>query len=167
MGCLSGPVYDAGYINALLRTGCVILVTGQVLLSFSTQYWHVLLSQGVVMGLGAGCLFVPSLSILSTYFNDTRISLVMGVASAGGSLGGILFPIIFHQNRLRIGFHWAMRVGALVMLVTLAVPLVVLRARTLPPKIRKLVDVSAFRSPAYLIYIAGGLLVFMGLCKCQ
>lgn len=49
-------------------------------------YWQVILAQGICVGLGAGCLFVPSVAILSTYFS-TRIATAMGLAAAGSSLG--------------------------------------------------------------------------------
>ena len=48
-------------------------------------------------------------------------------------------------------------------LATLAIPLTVLKVRVIPAKKRKLVDWVAFTEPAYVLFILGGLVTFMGL----
>ena len=48
-------------------------------------------------------------------------------------------------------------------LATLTVPLAVLKVRVVPAKKRKLVDWVAFTEPAYVLFILGGLVTFMGL----
>jgi MFS family permease len=86
VGALTGPIYDAGYFRALLSVGSFAVVFGFMMLSLCSTYWQVILAQGICVGLGAGCLFVPSVAILSTYFS-TRIATAMGLAAAGSSLG--------------------------------------------------------------------------------
>jgi predicted MFS family arabinose efflux permease len=49
------------------------------------------------------------------------------------------------------------------MLATLAIPLAVMKVRVLPAKARALVDWTAFRDPAYVLFCAGGLVMFVGL----
>jgi hypothetical protein len=64
-----------------------------MMLSLCDQYWQVMLSQGIVVGVGAGCLFVPSVSILPGYFRRRR-ALANGVAASGSSAGEwILFSL--------------------------------------------------------------------------
>lgn len=58
-----------------------------MMLSLCTEYYQVFLAQAVCIGLGAGCLFVPSVAIISTYFQNTRIAIAMGLAASGSSLG--------------------------------------------------------------------------------
>jgi hypothetical protein len=86
VGALTGPIYDAGYFRALLSVGSFLVVFGFMMLSLASTYWQVILAQGICVGLGAGCLFVPSVAILSTYFS-TRVATAMGLAAAGSSLG--------------------------------------------------------------------------------
>lgn len=87
VGALTGPIYDAGYFRALVITGSFLIVFGQMMLSLCTEYYQVFLAQAVCIGLGAGCLFVPSVAIISTYFQNTRIAVAMGLAASGSSLG--------------------------------------------------------------------------------
>lgn len=96
VGALTGPIYDAGYFRALLSVGSFAVVFGFMMLSLATTYWQVILAQGICVGLGAGCLFVPSVAILSTYFS-TKIATAMGLAAAGSSLGKHLHSFLAGQ----------------------------------------------------------------------
>ena len=86
VGTLTGPVYDAGYIYHLLWTGSFTIVFGQMMLSLCHTYWQALLAQAFCIGMGCGCLFIPGVAILSTYFN-TRLALAVGLAASGSSMG--------------------------------------------------------------------------------
>jgi predicted MFS family arabinose efflux permease len=77
--------------------------------------------------------------------------------------GGVIYPIVFHRLQPRIGFGWTTRVIGFMILATLAVPLTVIKVRVIPAKKRKLVDWVAFTEPAYVLFILGGLVTFMGL----
>lgn len=162
IGALTGPIYDAGYFRALLLTGSFLVVFGHMMLSLCTEYWQAMLAQAVVVGLGAGCLFVPSVAILSTYFS-TKIATSMGLAASGSSLGGVIYPIMFYKLQPQIGFAWTTRVIGFVALATLAIPCTVMKMRVKPPAKRSLWDWSALREPAYVIYVLGAFVAFMGL----
>lgn len=86
MGVLTGPLYDAGYFHVLLGVGPFLIVFGQMMLSICHEYYQVLLAQGICMGLGAGCIFIPGIAILSTYFN-TKLALANEIAAAGSGMG--------------------------------------------------------------------------------
>lgn len=83
---LTGPAYDAGYFQALIATGTALMAFGTLMVSFCSQYWQLLLAQSICTGLGAGCLFVPGVAILSTYFRKNA-SFATGIATSGGSVG--------------------------------------------------------------------------------
>lgn len=59
------------------------------MVSLCKEYWQIVLAQGVVVGLGGGCLFVPSVAILPTYFS-TRMAFMIGVAGSGSGIGKFL-----------------------------------------------------------------------------
>jgi len=92
VGALTGPIYDAGYFRELLWVGSFLIVLGQMMLSLCGTYWQVFLAQAICIGVGTGLLFVPSVSILSQYFS-TKISVAVGVAATGSSIGGVIYPI--------------------------------------------------------------------------
>lgn len=162
IGVLAGPIYDAGYFRPLLLVGSFMLVFGHMMLSLCHAYWQVMLSQGFCVGIGAGLIYVPSVAILSTYFS-TKIGAAIGIAASGSSIGGVIYPIVLHKLMPKIGFGWATRVLAFLMLATMLVPNIFMRVRVLPPKSRSLSDLPAFRIPAYSLITAGFFLGFMGL----
>lgn len=162
VGCLTGPVYDAGYFRALLLSGTFFLVLGQMTLSACTEYWQVLLAQAFCIGIGCGCLFIPSMAILSTYFT-TRYAFAVGIVVSGSSLGGVIYPIVFHKLLPQIGFGWTTRVLGFLILGTMMIPNVCMRVRVLPATRRSLLDLPAFKVPAYSFAVIGFFIGFMGL----
>jgi MFS family permease len=90
VGSVTGPMYDAGYFRSLLLTGSFLVVFGMMMTSICTEYWQLMLAQGVCVGLGCGCIFVPSIAILPTYFS-TRKASATGIAASGSSLGMLSF----------------------------------------------------------------------------
>jgi MFS family permease len=130
--------------------------------SLCTQYWEVILAQGLCVGLGSGCLFIPSVAIVSTYFS-TKKSLATGIAASGSSIAGIIYPIVFHRLEPVIGFAWATRVIAFIMLGTLIIPLAVMRVRIQPAKKRPLFDKTALKEPPFVLFAVGAFFGFIGI----
>ena len=88
---VAGPLYDRGYLRLLLYTGSFLTVFGMMMTSICTAYWQAFLAQGLVVGLGNGCLFIPSVAILPAYFHKKR-ALALGIGAAGSSVGEIFEP---------------------------------------------------------------------------
>ena len=162
IGMLTGPLYDRGHFRLLLIGGSLLLVLGQMMLSLCTQYYQVLLAQAICIGFGCGCLFIPSVAILSTYFT-TKVATAMGIAASGSSLGGVIYPIVFHKLLPQIGFAWTTRVIGFIILGTMLIPNLVMRVRVLPAKSRSLFDFPVFKVPAYALMAFGFFIGFMGL----
>ncbi|EME87960.1 uncharacterized protein MYCFIDRAFT_48210 [Pseudocercospora fijiensis CIRAD86] len=164
VGAFVGPIYDRGHLRALLLLGSFMVVFGFMMLSLCTEFWQCLLAQGFVVGIGGGCLFVPSVAILPTYFS-TKIGAAIGIAASGSSMGGIIYPIMFYQliNVDRIGFGWSVRILGFTALATLLIPIFILRQRVKPPKPRSLIDWTAFKDVPYMVFVFGTLIGFIGL----
>ncbi|KAI1085463.1 MFS general substrate transporter [Whalleya microplaca] len=161
-GVFAGPIYDRGYLRTLLVVGSFAIVFGHMMLSLCTQYWEVVLAQGLVVGLGSGCLFVPCVSILPTYFSS-RLGLAVGLASSGSSIGGIIYPIVLYRLLGQIGFAWAVRVMGFLALATLLIPIAVMKMRFKVPKARAVIDWTAFTDIPYISFTITTLIGFMGL----
>lgn len=158
----SGPIYDRGYLRSLLVVGSFGIVFGHMMLSLCKEYWQVLLAQGFCVGIGAGCLFVPCVALLPTYFS-TKLGLAVGLAASGSSLGGVIYPIVLFRLIDRIGFGWSVRVLGFIALGTLLIPIAIMRMRVKAPKARALIDWSAFTDVSYMTFVLSTLVGFMGL----
>ncbi|KAH6663293.1 major facilitator superfamily transporter [Plectosphaerella plurivora] len=162
-GIISGPLFDAGYFKHELLVGIFLIVLGQFMTSLATKYWHIVIAQGVCIGLGCGLTFLPSTAILSQYFHRRR-AFVMGIASTGSPLAGMLFPIAFARLEPSIGFGWTCRVIAFILLALSIVPAVFMHARTPPSgQMRSLVDMSAFKDASFCFIMAGSFFGFLTL----
>lgn len=160
-GVVTGPLFDAGYFRWLLTFGNVMLPLGLMMVSISTKFWHMILAQGVVIGLASGCLFVPSVAILPQYFQKRR-GLANGFAAAGSSIGGVVYPIMFTQLQQRVGFPWASRALGFLSLGTITFSQTLMRQRFAPKEKRKLIQLNAFKEPAFVMFCISMFLGFLG-----
>jgi MFS family permease len=128
--------------------------------SLATHYWQVMLAQGIVVGLGMGCLFTPAAAIIPTWFS-TRKAAAIGLAASGSSIGGVIYPIIFRQLQPQIGAAWATRVIAFVALAGMLFALAVMRTR-IPPRAKRLIELGAWKEPPFAFFVVGNFFGFMG-----
>ncbi|KAK1833855.1 major facilitator superfamily domain-containing protein [Podospora conica] len=142
-----------------------MIVLGMFMTSLCTEYYQFLLAQGFCVGLGMGLVFLPSAAILSQYFLRHR-ALVLGLASAGSPVAGIVFPVIFSNLEPRIGFGWTTRIMAFIILALSIIPIVFMHTR-LPPtaqgRKRAMFDATAFRDVPYVTFAAAGFFSFLTL----
>ncbi|KKA26798.1 hypothetical protein TD95_003147 [Thielaviopsis punctulata] len=162
IGSVVGPLYDAGYFRIMMRSGIFLIVLGQFMVSLCHTYWQVFLAQGLCIGLGSGLAFLPSTAILSQYFKK-RLGLAIGFSAAGSPVAGIIFPIMFGHLEPRIGFAWATRAIAFVLLGLSAIPLAFMKTRVTPTKrpyeFKLIKDIA--RDLPFLFAALGMALVFM------
>lgn len=86
-----GKIFDSFGPRWLLAAGSFFHVFGLMMASLSTQYYQLLLSQGVCSALGSGAIFYAANNSASTWFLRRR-AFAMGILSSGSSLGGVIFP---------------------------------------------------------------------------
>lgn len=71
--------------------GSFLHVFGLMMASLSTQYYQVLLSQGVCSAIGVSLIFQPANSVIPSWFNKKR-GAAYGIVTSGSSIGGVIFP---------------------------------------------------------------------------
>ncbi|KAJ5084554.1 hypothetical protein NUU61_009133 [Penicillium alfredii] len=163
VGLIAGPIFDKGYPRSLVIAGGFLVVFGLMMTSLSTQYYQVFLAHGIAVGIGCGFLFLPSVAIVATYFT-TRRALATGITASGGSIGSVIYPIVFHKLIDRVGFGWTTRIIAFIALGGLCVSLAVMKMRLPPPKqARPLLDMTAFKEVPFMVLSCGLFFVFIGM----
>ena len=112
-----------------------------------------------------------SVSTISHHFTTSR-GLATGIAIAGSSMGGVIWPIVCDQllNHRGVSFGWTMRIVGFIM-----IPLIVIATLTvLPPKSsstsvanekegqvieekkpKQKTDLSILKKPAYIAFVLG------------
>ncbi|KAF8146847.1 major facilitator superfamily domain-containing protein [Mycena galopus ATCC 62051] len=162
-GLVSGHFFDRGHFKIPFFVASVVLVTATSLVGQCTQYWHFLLCQGFATGISAGILFAPMGAVIGHWFKARR-GFASGFVSMGSSIGGTLFPIIARNLIPRVGFPWTLRIIGFILLCSLGCANLTVRRR-LPPKHVPggLLNLAAFKNPAYTIYCISGVVAFLGL----
>lgn len=83
---LAGPIYDKGYIRPLILFGSFLVIFGMIMMGISKKYYQFFVYQALCIGIGSGCVFIPSLGIITRYF-DKKQSLAAGLITSGASVG--------------------------------------------------------------------------------
>lgn len=128
LGPLIGAVYDRHGMRLLLIVGSLMHAFGLMMASISSEYYQFLLSQGVCSAVGVAVCFLSAISAVTGWF-DKRRGLAFGVLSTGSSLGGVVFPIMLSRLIKSVGYGWAMRSCAFLILGLLGVANLTLRTR--------------------------------------
>ena len=131
--------------------------------SLATEYWQIFLAQGLCVGLGAGCLFLPSYAVVAAYFTTKR-ALAIGIVASGGSIGSVIYPIVFRKLLVRIGFGWTTRVIGFIAFTTLLISILVMKPyMPRPQTTRSLIDLAAFHSTPFTLFSISLFLAGIGL----
>ena len=77
---------DKGYFRFCFNGGSILLFVSVLVTSYCTKWWHMLLVQGLLTGIGMGLIFGSGVVVLMSYFSK-HVGLATGIASCGGAVG--------------------------------------------------------------------------------
>ncbi|KAF4160586.1 hypothetical protein CNMCM6936_004387 [Aspergillus lentulus] len=146
--------YETTLLSSTPSTTISWVGTLQGVILISREYYQILLAQGVCVGIGSAILYVPSISLVASRFQQRR-PLAMFIATTGTAFGGIIYPIIFSSLQPKLGFPWATRVLGFVTLGELIIAMAIILPNTkskAPHNVRSLLDPTAFRDPAFMAF---------------
>ena len=92
------------------------------------ELWHFILTYSVLCGVGSSLIFTPAIGSIAHFF-DKRRAATTGLASTGGSVGGIIFPLMLQRLFPEVGFKWATRILAFLSLFLLGIANLLIRGR--------------------------------------
>lgn len=154
VGIFSGRAFDAGYFRPTVLLGVTIQIIGIFTMSVAKNYWQLLLSQGLCVGLGGGIFFMPMMSLVSTYFAKRR-GLALGLVTSGNSVGGMIYPTVVRQLLPKVGFGWTVRVLGFINVVCLSLCVLLMRPRLPPRKRGPLWDPDSLKDVPYILLVLG------------
>ena len=129
----------------------------------NAEYWHFMLTLGVMAGVGCSLIFTPAFTAPGHYFREKR-GTATGLATTGGSIGGVIFPLILEKTIATIGFAWAVRVLGFIMLFLAIIANLLIRTRLPPlPDSNSRPDLTIFRQPAFAWLTAATFMMEIGL----
>ncbi|WAO91276.1 Transporter mch4 [Fusarium falciforme] len=155
MGPVVGTLFDRYGPRWLLFIGSLLHVLGVMMTSLGSQYYQVLLAQGVCSDIGVACIFQPAMNVIGGWFDKKR-GAAFGILSTGSSLGGVVFPIMVNRLICRAGFGWAMRARGFLVLFMLTIANLTIRAYR-PPHPQKVTGAMVrkpFTEPEFVLLSA-------------
>ncbi|KAI8626997.1 major facilitator superfamily domain-containing protein [Xylariaceae sp. FL1651] len=162
-GIYIGPLFDKFGPRWLIGPGSIAVVASVMILSVCTEYWHFLLTFGILNGVGSSLLFTPSIAAVGHFFRERR-GLASGIASTGGGVGGVIFPLMLQTLFDRVGWGWSIRALGFLSLVLLIFANILLKKRLPPPKnISARPDFRILKDKAFLLLTIGVFLLEFGL----
>jgi len=162
IGAFSGRAVDAGYYYQLAISGLILQLLGIFMTSLVSEYWQLMLAQGICQGLGSGLVLTPTMAVVATYFSKKRAVAMCGVSS-GSATGGVIFPLIARQLLGRVGIGWTVRIFGFVCLANAAIALALIRPRTIPRKGGPPIALDSFLDAWYSIFALAMFMVMLGL----
>ncbi|KAK3182646.1 hypothetical protein K4F52_006096 [Lecanicillium sp. MT-2017a] len=130
-GIQIGPLFDAYGPRVLACVGSVLQIATYLVLGECKEYWQFFVTLGIMGGIGTSILLTCTISTVQLWFYKYR-----GIASAtalcGGSIAGIVFPLMLQSLFPKIGFAWTLRATALLILPFLVTGCLLMRRRRRP-----------------------------------
>ncbi|KAF8264993.1 MFS general substrate transporter [Lactarius quietus] len=162
---ISGRLFDIGYFRSTLIFASMNLVVCTLLVAECHEFWQLLLCQGFGVGIPCGLVYGPAMCVLAHWFKK-RLSTALGIAAFATSIGGTVFPIVFRNLIITVGFKWTMRVFASILFLSMGVTNLTIRRRLPPTNISGgLFNIKQFKSPAFTVYTIAGFVLFFLPCS--
>lgn len=173
IGPVTGPMFDAGYFRTMCYGGSLLFSFSLFMLSLAqpNQFYQILLTQGIGLGLSIGLTYIPGIGLISHHFSRHR-ALAMGIGASGSALGGLIHPIVLNRLlRTGLGFQGAVKVSAGLCTASMGVACLMMYPRYPNGFIKKGFSVETwrgnvvryFREPAFLFSSLGTCVALLGL----
>lgn len=158
-GIQVGPMFDSYGPRWLLLSGSIMMIGGMIGFAFSSEMYQVILSFSVLTGLGTCLIFTPSIASVGHFFMARR-GYATGVATTGGSIGGILFPLILQAMIPPLGFRNSILIVTAICAVFLVFGNLLIKSRPeLRTRASAKIDIFAFKDPRFAFTTAGVFLI--------
>ncbi|KAH3910119.1 hypothetical protein HBI56_223560 [Parastagonospora nodorum] len=137
------------HVRYLCSFGTACIVLGLAAAAASHSVWHLFVTQGLLVGIGAGVLLYVLAPILPEYFPD-RSGLAQGTMYTAAAVGGMSFSFTIAALLERIGARWTLGILAAFSLVTLSIasPLA-LPPRKFEKRSTSIIGLKTFREPLF------------------
>ncbi|KAN0106434.1 monocarboxylate transporter [Hyaloscypha variabilis] len=143
--------------KVLCVTGILFMSLGLGLASLCSQVWQLLLTQGMLYGIGSSLIYFPVLSVAPEYFTGHRGS-AMGFILSGSGVGGLVFSPIVRALISSVGPRWTLRTLAfLVLVVGLPIAATAAPSRFVGRRPTH-IDIKLAMKPSFLFSVGAGFL---------
>ncbi|KAJ2791403.1 hypothetical protein GGI18_001161 [Coemansia linderi] len=156
-GTFSGFLCEHFDTRVMSAVGAIVMGVAFIAGSFCKTVQMLMLTQGLLYGIGASFPFVAGTSIPTQWFTKRR-GLATGIALSGSGLGGMWMTSATQSLIDSVGRPWAMRVTGIVACVAVLAISPWMRVRLVPSRNEKIIDWSLLRDLRFNLFM--GAVVF-------
>lgn len=128
VGLIAGPIFVMKGTLPTLVSGTVLVVGGFMGAANCKEVWQFVLCF-LLIGVGHGLNITPLVCVVSQYWPQKYLGRASSFATLGGSIGGIVWPLLLRSLYPKIGFTWGTRVFAFMCLFCMVLSIVLARER--------------------------------------
>jgi nitrate/nitrite transporter NarK len=165
LAAFSGRALDAGLFRPTVIVGIVFQLIGLFTMAQSTKYWQLVLTHGILTGVGGGIFFCPVMGLITTYFDKNR-GVALGFVTSGNAVGGIIYSLVVRQLLPSLGFAWTVRVLGFINLATLGATVALMKPRLPPRKSGPIFDWISIKDTPYVLFIIACCFLMAGVYFC-
>ncbi|KAI9292036.1 MFS general substrate transporter, partial [Neoconidiobolus thromboides FSU 785] len=123
---VTGRLCDLFGFKACAFAGAAVVTLSYILASFSTEIWHLIITQGFLFGVGGGLIYVPANTVIAHWFDKYR-GLATGIGTAGSGIGGMVFSLLNAKLLPYSGYQWTLRYNAFILLACLVFSAIIIK----------------------------------------
>lgn len=124
----SGFIFDNYGCKHLMISGTILYFLSLFLMGDCTKIWHFILCYSILNGFASGIMMSPLVSVSAHYFKRKR-GHAMSLALTGGSIGGVVLPLILRPFFDKNDYKWGIRTVAFVSLALLILSTCLMKER--------------------------------------
>ena len=147
----------------MLWTGWPLCLGSLVAASFASTMPLLILTQGLLYGIGELIFFYPLLSMINEWWSK-RMGLAYGILDCSTGFSGVPLPFLIELLLKRYGYKWTLRVLCLIAIVVTGPCLFLVRGRlpTTKTGVVPMVDWKFLRKPLFYFYSVSNILQGLG-----
>ncbi|KAJ1995063.1 hypothetical protein GGI25_001292 [Coemansia spiralis] len=142
--------FDTRILNA---AGALLMGVAFISGSYCKTVEMLMVTQGLLYGLGASFPFIAGTSIPSQWFTKNR-GLATGIALSGSGIGGMWMTSATQALIDSLGRPWAMRVTGIVSMLAVLAVSPWMRVRLVPNRNERLIDWSLLKDLRFSVFMA-------------
>ncbi|KAI2465935.1 MFS monocarboxylate transporter [Annulohypoxylon bovei var. microspora] len=151
------------YRRPALVFGSIVTCLAVLASAFASKVWHLLLTQGILYGLGASVVNTVTIQFLNGSFIE-RKGLAFGIQEAGAAMGGVVIPVLMTWGLEKYG-HRNILIAWFVTIVILSLPSIYFLRERVKPRAANASELGTLgfvTTPIFLILQAGNIFQALG-----
>lgn len=158
-----GIIVEKIGVRQTIIVGALLTFLGYFLSGFVKELWQLYLTQGLLVGLGYGFIFVPAYALIPQWFRKKR-SWAVSITTSGAGVSGILFNLSSQAIIKNLSLKWAYIIQSILCLFLCSVGIVLIRTRDKHIKHDKvkIIDFNIMKKPIFLVFTIHVFMVLQG-----